>query len=853
MKLNEEKLFLLKRYAELGFHVFPCYHVRGVSCTCQEGDQCSHPGKHPKVGWTDPKNCASTYEDMVEMFSNEHYDANIAVNCTLSNLWVIDIDTKNDALGAESFQSLVINHGIPPETLQHNTPSGGFHIFFRQREDQKIGTTTNAYPGIDIRGVGGYVLLPPSVAPANNWANQFEKRESKEYVLREGGSTEIEMANKEWFDAFYGLTPRANDQYIDRTSINLKDLTEDSPVNPELTNWDELERCLSHIPSDCINIPNQSSRAFATYFKILGAIADACPGQKGLDLAIRWSAAVDMNGRTASNYHNSARVAYEFCRARNGNERQKNTVGGKVSSFRTVFKIAKDCGCPLNLNWWGQQVGQFRKVSMVCVEPKDLESPDIAITEFLRYKGDVIDLEVTEDLKIGQEKPPTMPELQLKGAVAYAYNYINSINYVQAPLLSVLPAIMTVAAATNRAFAMGNLRTVLHGINIAEAGAGKNAGIMGPTDLLNAIGQEDHILEDPRSAAAFYTKLASNPNTYWIVDEFADKLKPMFDERAGGYTKEIVPLILKAYSIGGGTLGGAQYKDEENNIDSVTNPHLNIFGAMVDNILPDIIKKEQIRSGFVRRFLLNWSPAGVKRDVAEIVAPNHGQLDRFIEWKEELMRETMLGDIASAMPAAHARSKVIELGIADKEHYRELVRVKDENLLKIPEEFTALYHSWEENLKKVAMVLCAGERALHPTRNLIMPEHFETASKIVTNSCDTWLYFFRHQIYENEIDKYAKKLVKELNKNKEDGVRVPDFRNRHKITRKFLYDDVIDMLVENGGVYMDKVITRTANNRRRETDYIWNINYLPEEIKKKLSDSSEPVKTHNKNHLRAIK
>ena len=160
-------------------------------------------------------------------------------------------------------------------------------------------------------------MLPPSVAPANDWSNKFDQRLSKAYETRENldkPSIEetIVEANDNWFDAFKGLTARSGDRYIDRKTVDLNEI-EESEINPLVKDWNELERALSNIPSDCIGIPNQSGKAFSTYFKILGAIADACEGRKGLDLAIRWSGAISLQGRTASNYYSPSRVSYEFC------------------------------------------------------------------------------------------------------------------------------------------------------------------------------------------------------------------------------------------------------------------------------------------------------------------------------------------------------------------------------------------------------------------------------------------------------------------------------------------------------------------------------------------------------------
>jgi hypothetical protein len=843
MQLPDSTLKLLKTYANLGFQVFPCYEVRGNICACSDKENCSHAGKHPKVPWTDPVNCTNDYDTMVDWFSNKFHGSNIAVNCSLSNIWVIDIDTKNGAGGMESYSSLIHEFDIPPETRQHITPSGGFHIFFKQDSDNLISTTAGAYPGIDIRGVGGYVLLPPSQAPANDWKKTHEPRVTGDYTDRgEDAISEISLPNDKWLAAFEGLTARTNDKHIDRTTINLDEI-DDAEINPQLESWGELERCLSHIPSSCIGIPEQKDSAFAVYFKILGAIADACPGKKGLDLAMRWSGAISLDGRAATNYHSPSRVQYEFYRARNGNDRLKNQDNEIISSFRSIFQIAKDIGCGHNLNWWGGLPNQYRRVTMDCQPPEDSVSPDIMIASFQDFGFKEEELDTSDDLKLGEANPPVMPDLELEGAVKYAYDYINSINPSKVPLLSILPALSIVAASTNRTFRLNGLRTVIFTMNSAGAGGGKNAGIKACTDLLTVSGCERFLSGDPRSAPALHTKLATDPNLLLVIDELADKLRPMFDEKNTGYSKELLQMILEAYSVGGGKLKGMMYRDAENDTESVENPHLNIFGVLVDSVIQDIINKKQIQSGFVRRFLINWSPLVDDPEYgADIITPNHDAMARFKEWRDIIFRQTSLGNIADIQ----GRASYIDLIFkphtpAYDVYWEEFQKMRKLQKSYADSDYESIFFGWRENVQRVAMILCAANWHLDPNPE-ISAKHIRTAAKIVTNSCKTWVYFFRHHVANGDIDKYVKILVRELNTNKQEGVSLPDFRNRMRMPKKMLYEEVVSLLVDNGGVLLDNVPNKTKDGRRIKTPTVWNVNYLPQSILDKRKAEKEARK-----------
>jgi hypothetical protein len=91
-------------------------------------------------------------------------EANIGVACRPSDLFVIDLDVKGVAKGEESWTSLKEQHGLGDlVTPTTRTPSGGRHLFF-SADGTGLGNSSGRLgAGIDTRGEGGYVLLPPSV------------------------------------------------------------------------------------------------------------------------------------------------------------------------------------------------------------------------------------------------------------------------------------------------------------------------------------------------------------------------------------------------------------------------------------------------------------------------------------------------------------------------------------------------------------------------------------------------------------------------------------------------------------------------------------------------------------------
>jgi hypothetical protein len=71
---------------------------------------------------------------------------------------VIDVDPQHNG---DAW--LRKNKNRLPSTLTHGTPRGGEHLAFRDPPDVEIRNSQGRIaPGVDVRGTGGYVIVPPS-------------------------------------------------------------------------------------------------------------------------------------------------------------------------------------------------------------------------------------------------------------------------------------------------------------------------------------------------------------------------------------------------------------------------------------------------------------------------------------------------------------------------------------------------------------------------------------------------------------------------------------------------------------------------------------------------------------------
>jgi len=96
---------------------------------------------------------------------------NIAVDCGKSNLIVFDLDVKNGRDGLANWEALKDELGLDDsEAWVSETPSGGQHIIFSDTTSGSAGNSARNLPsGIDVRGNGGYIIVPPSTIPEGNY------------------------------------------------------------------------------------------------------------------------------------------------------------------------------------------------------------------------------------------------------------------------------------------------------------------------------------------------------------------------------------------------------------------------------------------------------------------------------------------------------------------------------------------------------------------------------------------------------------------------------------------------------------------------------------------------------------
>jgi P4 family phage/plasmid primase-like protien len=166
----DENLFLTTalNLARKGISVFPCWPGNKKPIT--------------KHGFKD----ATPDEKTIREWWGIYPDANVAVPMgERSGFFVLDVDMGEGKNGEAALAKLITLHGPLPATREARTPRGGRHLYFKY-PGHRIPTRTNhPAPALDVRGDGGYVVIPPGRTDKGeySWATKTAPAECPDWLL----------------------------------------------------------------------------------------------------------------------------------------------------------------------------------------------------------------------------------------------------------------------------------------------------------------------------------------------------------------------------------------------------------------------------------------------------------------------------------------------------------------------------------------------------------------------------------------------------------------------------------------------------------------------------------------------
>ncbi|MEN6385899.1 MAG: bifunctional DNA primase/polymerase [Phycisphaerales bacterium] len=149
MEQNTNELYQAAiKYIKKGIPVFPCWSKTKKPI--------------PEHGFHD----ATTMPNQIDLWWQRTPNADIAMPTgNPSGILVLDVDPRHG--GDYSLQELISQYGKLLDTVQSFTGGGGQHYYFKHPGN--VGCSSGKIAsGIDIKGDGGYVMLPPSSHESGN-------------------------------------------------------------------------------------------------------------------------------------------------------------------------------------------------------------------------------------------------------------------------------------------------------------------------------------------------------------------------------------------------------------------------------------------------------------------------------------------------------------------------------------------------------------------------------------------------------------------------------------------------------------------------------------------------------------
>jgi hypothetical protein len=153
----------LRRAAEayterLGWPVFPLHPITPAGrCACG-GEGCA--GKHPIPARWEHTIASTTAAHAAWRPEIAPRGIGVPTGGARIGAWVLDVDPATG--GLDTLAELERTHGPLPETWRGRTGTGGEHYFWRAADDRVHNSASQVWRGLDVRGTGGYVVLPPS-------------------------------------------------------------------------------------------------------------------------------------------------------------------------------------------------------------------------------------------------------------------------------------------------------------------------------------------------------------------------------------------------------------------------------------------------------------------------------------------------------------------------------------------------------------------------------------------------------------------------------------------------------------------------------------------------------------------
>lgn len=179
----ERKIKAAHAYLERGWKLFTVSESKRPWNNCAACPTGAHDGEQCPCLWCHGFQAASSSAQDVEQMLSTRPEGLLAVRTgSVSGLFVIDAEGTDRVKCGRTGLDVIEDYDWWGDTLKAETSGGGLHLYYRLEPGTTMSSRNRVLHNVDIKGDGGYVVVPPAVG--RRWLN---------WVAREG-SAEVPSA-----------------------------------------------------------------------------------------------------------------------------------------------------------------------------------------------------------------------------------------------------------------------------------------------------------------------------------------------------------------------------------------------------------------------------------------------------------------------------------------------------------------------------------------------------------------------------------------------------------------------------------------------------------------------------------
>ena len=481
----------------------------------------------------------------------------------VSGVVVVDVDIKINRQGDAWLQE---NSARLPQTRTIRTGSGGLHLYFKWPGQRVKNSNDKIAPGIDVRGDGGYVVVPPSVAPpakAYAVADDAPVADLPEWLLAVLCPVEPESVTPDTGSVtFSGAQPVGIAHTPSRSVTSGGSVTSGQGGTPY---------GLAALADECLRVRmagfgNQENTLNAAGLKI-GALVAGGELDEGAALAELLAAARSMPSQPGKARWSAMELDRKARRA--------------FSDGRRTPREAPD------------------RPMVTPLEEVHPAAPFLAIVNARVAARNATPLPVTADL------------MDVDGVLRLFVNHCEATAFSSQPFLALGAGICALGALAGRRYrTRTDLRSNIYAIGIADSGGGKDHARGVVKKAFFAAGLDRYLGGNKlASGAGLLTALGRHPSMLFQIDEMGLWLQGILGQKAANHQKEIWANLTELYTSANMPFGGTEYANQKDNARVVIHqPNACLYGTSVPNEFWAALQSGALQNGSMARFLVFLSP-----------------------------------------------------------------------------------------------------------------------------------------------------------------------------------------------------------------------------------------------------